>query len=175
MSALNSLLGGIFMKLSTYKGVPEKVLPIVRSAVEAEGLWLWDIEFYKEGSEQILCITLDSENGINIEDCERVSRAIDGPLDEADPISCEYYLQVSSPGIERDLKKREHFEAFIGDDVRVSLYAARKEGVFAGMKVICATLAEISEDGLSITLESDCQREEILFENIAGVKTVYEY
>lgn len=163
------------MKLSTYRGVPEKVLPIVKPVVEAEGLWLWDIEFYKEGSEQILCITLDSENGINIEDCERVSRAIDDPLDKADPISCEYYLQVSSPGIERELKKREHFEAFLGESVRVSFYAARKEGLFSGAKVVCANLDSISEDGLSLTLEMNGNKEEILFENIAGVKTVYEY
>ena len=163
------------MKLSTYKGVPEKVFPIVAPIVEEAGLRLWDIEFYKEGSEQILCITLDSDEGINIEDCERVSRAVDGPLDEADPIPCEYYLQVSSPGIERDLKKREHFEEFIGETIRVSLYAAKKEGVFAGMKVINATLDSLSEDASSLTLELDGKKEEIAFESIAGVKTVYEY
>ena len=141
------------MKLSTYKGVPAKVLPIVEPVVTAEGYYLWDIEFYKEGSEQILCITLDSDDGINIEDCEKVSRAIDAPLDEADPISCEYYLQVSSPGIERELKRYEHFEAFVGETVRASLYSQKKEGLFEGMKVIRATLAAISEDGTSLTLE----------------------
>ena len=61
---------GYFMKLGTYKGVPAKVLPIVEPIVKEQGYYLWDIEFYKEGSEQILCITLDSDEGINIEDCE---------------------------------------------------------------------------------------------------------
>ena len=109
------------MKLGTYKGVPAKVLPIVEPVVKEQGYYLWDIEFYKEGSEQILCITLDSDEGINIEDCEKVSRAIDAPLDEADPISCEYYLQVSSPGIERELIRPEHFAQFIGADIMVKM------------------------------------------------------
>lgn len=163
------------MKLSTYKGVPAKVLPIVEPVVTAEGYYLWDIEFYKEGSEQILCITLDSDDGINIEDCEKVSRAIDAPLDEADPISCEYYLQVSSPGIERELKRYEHFEAFVGETVRASLYSQKKEGLFEGMKVIRATLAAISEDGTSLTLEIDGKSESISLEQIANVKTVYDF
>jgi len=163
------------MKLSTYKGVPAKVLPIVEPIVEAEGYWLWDIEFYKEGSEQILCITLDSEEGINIEDCEKVSRAIDAPLDEADPITCEYYLQVSSPGIERELKRREHFEAFLGEEVRASLYSQRKEGIFSGMKVIRATLDAVNEEGTAITLSLGNKSEELPLEQIAGVKTVYDY
>ena len=163
------------MKLSTYKGVPAKVLPIVEPVVTAEGYYLWDIEFYKEGSEQILCITLDSDDGINIEDCEKVSRAIDAPLDEADPISCEYYLQVSSPGIERELKRYEHFEAFVGETVRASLYSQKKEGLFEGMKVIRATRAAISEDGTSLTLEIDGKSESIPLEQIANVKTVYDF
>ena len=163
------------MKLSTYKGVPAKVLPIVEPVVTAEGYYLWDIEFYKEGSEQILCITLDSDDGINIEDCEKVSRAIDAPLDEADPISCEYYLQVSSPGIERELKRYEHFEAFVGETVRASLYSQKKEGLFEGMKVIRATLAAISEDGTELTLEIDGKSESISLEQIANVKTVYDF
>ena len=163
------------MKLGTYKGVPAKVLPIVEPIVKEQGYYLWDIEFYKEGSEQILCITLDSDEGINIEDCEKVSRAIDAPLDEADPISCEYYLQVSSPGIERELKRYEHFEAFLGEAVRVALYSQKKEGIFDGMKVIRATLSDISEDGSSITLELDGKSEAVLLEQVANVKTVYDF
>ena len=163
------------MKLDTYKGVPAKVFPIVSPIVDELGYYLWDIEFYKEGSEQILCITLDSEEGINIEDCEKVSRAIDAPLDEADPIPCEYYLQVSSPGIERDLKRQDHFEAFVGEDVKVSFYSTRKEGLFSGMKTVRAILGGIAEDGKTLTLELGESFEEIPFEQIANVKTVYDY
>lgn len=163
------------MKLTAYRGVPAKVLTIVEPVVEAEGCQLWDIEFYKEGSEQILCITLDSENGINIEDCERVSRALDAPLDEADPIACEYCLQVSSPGVERDLKKYEHFVASYDEDVKVSFYSQRKEGIFAGSKAARATLREINEEGSMITLELDGKLEQIPLEQIAGVKTVYDF
>jgi len=163
------------MKLDTYKGVPAKVLPIVEPIVESLGYRLWDVEFYKEGSEQILCITLDSEEGINIEDCEKVSRAIDAPLDEADPIPCEYYLQVSSPGIERDLKRKEHFDAFVGEEVKVSFYSTRKEGIFSGVKAGRAWLEAVSEDGRSITLSVNEVLEEIALEQIASVKTVFDY
>ena len=104
-----------------------------------------------------------------------MSRAIDAPLDEADPISCEYYLQVSSPVIERELKRYEHFEAFLGETVRVSLYSQKKEGIFDGMKVIRATLSDISEDGSSITLELDGKSEAVLLEQVANVKTVYDF
>ena len=109
------------MKLSVYRGIPAKVLPVAEPIVTELGYELWDIEYYKEGTDQILCITLDSEEGINIEDCEKVSRALDLPLDEADPIPCEYCLQVSSPGIERDLKRDSHFEQCIGMDIKIKL------------------------------------------------------
>ncbi len=163
------------MKLSAYKGVSAKVLPIVEPIVTELGYELWDVEFYREGSEQILCITLDSENGINIEDCEKVSRAIDEPLDEADPIPCEYYLQVSSPGVERDLKRKEHFEAFVGEEIRVGLYSAMKEGKYSGSKTFNAILLGISEDGSAITVGDDESSETVSLEAVSGVKTVYGF
>ncbi len=163
------------MKLSVYRGIPAKVLPIAEPIVTELGYELWDVEYYKEGTDQILCITLDSENGINIEDCEKVSRALDLPLDEADPIQCEYCLQVSSPGIERDLKKAEHFEAFIGETVRVGFYSTVKEGIFAGMKTVDAVLAGFSEEKAALTLSYLGSEEEVSLEKITGVKTVFDF
>ena len=163
------------MKLSAYRGIPAKVLPIAEPIVTELGYELWDIEYYKEGPDQILCVTLDSEEGINIEDCEKVSRALDLPLDEADPIPCEYCLQVSSPGIERELKKAEHFECFIGERVRVGFYSTVKEGIFAGMKTVDAVLADFSEDEASITLSYNEKEEAVSLEKVTGVKTVFDF
>lgn len=163
------------MKLSVYRGIPAKVLPVAEPIVTELGYELWDIEYYKEGTDQILCITLDSEKGINIEDCEKVSRALDLPLDEADPIPCEYCLQVSSPGIERDLKKAEHFECFIGETVRVGFYSTVKEGIFAGMKTADAILSGFSAEDASITLSYNGNEEAVALEKVTGVKTVFEF
>ena len=97
------------------------VTEIVKPIVEQLGLSLWDVRFVKEGADSCLRIFIDSENGITIEDCEKVSRAVDLPLDEADPISQSYCLEVCSPGIERELKKEEHFQAFIDSPIMVKM------------------------------------------------------
>ena len=97
------------------------VTEIVKPIVEQLGLSLWDVRFVKEGADYFLRIFIDSENGITIEDCEKVSRAVDLPLDEADPIYQSYCLEVCSPGIERELKKEEHFQAFIDSPIMVKM------------------------------------------------------
>ena len=99
----------------------ELVTEIVKPIIEQLGLSLWDVRFVKEGADYFLRIFIDSENGITIEDCENVSRAVDLPLDEADPIPQSYCLEVCSPGIERELKKEEHFQAFIDSPVMVKM------------------------------------------------------
>lgn len=99
----------------------DTVTQIVKPIIEQLGLSLWDVRFVKEGAQYYLRIFIDSENGITIEDCEKVSRAVDLPLDEADPISQSYCLEVCSPGIERELKKEEHFQAFLGSPVMVKM------------------------------------------------------
>ena len=98
------------------------VTELVKPVVEGFGLSLWDVRFEKEGSSWFLRIFIDREDApVDVTDCEKVSRAIDGPLDEADPISQSYYLEVSSPGIERELVKKEHFEQFLGAPVTLKL------------------------------------------------------
>jgi ribosome maturation factor RimP len=103
--------------------IAEKVDELLRSTVEGLGYVLWDVEFVREGTERILRITIDSENGIGIEDCETVHHAIDPIIDEADPIDCSYSLQVSSPGLERDLKTDFHYLSCIGEEVELKLFA----------------------------------------------------
>lgn len=92
------------------------------------GLELWDIEFVKEGSSYFLRIFIDKEGGVSIDDCEAMSRAIDKPLDDADPIEQSYCLEVSSPGIERTLTRDKHFEKYLGKKVKAHLIRPDGEG-----------------------------------------------
>ena len=99
----------------------EKVWDIVEPIIEELDLILWDVRFLKEGADWFLRIFIDHPEGVNINHCEQVSRAVDQPLDDADPITQAYILEVSSPGIERELIRPQHFEQFIGADVMVKM------------------------------------------------------
>ncbi len=97
------------------------VREIVEPLANELGLSIWDVCFLKEGADWYLRIFIDKEGGVSIDDCVDLTHAINGPLDEADPIEQAYFLEVSSPGVERNLVKDEHFEAFIGADIKVKL------------------------------------------------------
>ena len=97
------------------------VTDLVRPITDELGLDLWDVRFEKEGSVWYLRVFLDKEEGVNIDDCENVSRRLSPILDEVDPIEQSYTLEVSSPGIGRDLRRPAHFEAFWGADIHVRL------------------------------------------------------
>lgn len=90
--------------------------------VEANGCTLWDVEYVREAGEWFLRLYIDKEGGVSIEDCEAVSRRVSDLLDEADPIPGSYTFEVSSAGLERALKKPEHFAACMGQAVDVKLY-----------------------------------------------------
>lgn len=104
-------------KSNTVSRVQQIVEPFAREL----GLEIWDIRFLKEGTDWYLRIFIDREGGISIDDCVDLTHAITKPLDEADPISQSYTLEVSSPGVERELVKPEHFEKFIGSAVMMRL------------------------------------------------------
>ena len=105
-------------------GIAEKVFALIKGTVERENVTLWDVRFVKEGASYFLRVYIDKEEGVNIDDCTNVSHAIDPVIDEADPIDKAYYLEVCSPGLERELTRPEHFERFIGSAVKVKLYKA---------------------------------------------------
>lgn len=88
------------------------VTDLVRPITDELGLDLWDVRFEKEGSTWYLRIFLDKEEGVNIDDCENVSRRLSPILDETDPIVQSYTLEVSSPGIGRDLRRRSILKRF---------------------------------------------------------------
>ena len=98
-----------------------KVWELCEPIVTSLGLSLWDVRYVKEGAQWYLRVFIDKPEGVDINDCERVSRAINDPLDELDPIENAYCLEVCSPGIERELVRDEHFEQFLGADVMVRL------------------------------------------------------
>ena len=95
---------------------------LAEPVAEELGYVIWDTEYVKEGGRYILRYTIDKDGGVDINDCERFHRAIDPLLDEADPIEESYTLEVSSPGIERELKYEWHYECCVGDTVEVRLY-----------------------------------------------------
>lgn len=102
---------------STVSAVWDIAQPIAREL----GLELWDVRFVKEGVSWYLRIFIDKDGGVDINDCENMSRALDAPLDEADPIDRSYCLEVSSPGIERELTREEHFTACLGERIKLRL------------------------------------------------------
>ena len=92
----------------------EKVYQLIQSTVEAQGVHLWDVRFLKEGASWYLRVYIDKPGGITIDDCTQVSHAIDPVIDQADPIDLSYYLEVCSPGVERELTRPQHYEQFVG-------------------------------------------------------------
>ena len=102
--------------------ITEKVTALARPIVEEEGCSLWDVEYVREAGTNYLRIYIDRQGGVDIADCERISRRLDPVLDEADPIPDSYVFEVGSAGIERELKRPGDFEAFLGSEVEVKLY-----------------------------------------------------
>ena len=125
------------------------VWKIIEPIANNLGLDIWDIQFVKEGTQWYLRIFIDNENGVTIEDCENLSRAIDKPLDEHDPISQSYCLEVCSPGIERELKCPEHFRAFIGANVIVKTIRPIENG----LREFNAILKDFNNNIISLQLE----------------------
>lgn len=150
-------------------GVVGAVRKIAEPLAENLGYVLWDVEYVKVGADMYLRITIDSEEGITIEDCERMHRAIDPLLDEADPIEDAYHLEVSSPGIERDLKEDWQIDACEGWDVEVRLYAP-----LDGAKSYLGVLKGLDENGGVVV---DCGGTDRTFQraSIASLKTRYEF
>ena len=154
-----------------YTGIPARVKPLVEKAAAAAGCTVWDIEFVKEGPDHILRITIDKDSpeGVGIDDCEAVHRALDPMLDEADPIESSYLLQVSSPGIERELTLPEHVSACAGERAQIRLFAP-----VDGRKVYEGDIGGISAD-LAVTLITDGGNMEFPFESISKMKLIYDF
>ena len=148
--------------------VTELVAEFARPIVEAQGCELWDVEYVREGSEYFLRLYLDKEGGVDINDCEAVSRAVDPILDEKDPIPGSYHFEVCSAGLERVLKRPGDFLRFLGSPITVKLYRPRN-----GLKEIPCVLKEY--DAGKLTVEAG--KETITFEKseVAQVRLRVEF
>lgn len=150
------------------KNIASEVAELLTPVVEGLGYRLWDVEYAKEGTEWILRITIDSDNGIGIEDCEKVHRAIDPVLDDRDPIESSYRLEVSSPGIERELRVDAHFIASIGVEIEIKLFRP-----LDGQRIYRGVLRAY-EDKV-IVIESNSGEVRIPRADASIVKTVFEF
>ena len=135
--------------------VTDLVASFAKPIVESHGCQLWDVEYVREGSDYFLRLYLDKEGGVDITDCERISRAVDPILDEKDPIKESYHFEVCSAGLERALKRPQDFERFMGSPVTVKLYRPR-----CGLKEIPAVLRGYEEGRVTV----EAGKETITFE-----------
>ena len=143
-----------------------QVRELVTPTVEALGYSVWDVEYAKEGADWHLTVTIDSPDGIDLVACETVHRAIEPLIDEADPIEGFYYLNVSSPGVERELKSEAHILACIGERCEAKLFVARN-----GVKALRGILTSC-EDG-KITLSCEEGDVTLARTEISKLRTVY--
>jgi len=141
---------------------------LVSGTVQELGYELCDVEFLKEQGNWVLTLYIHSPEGITLDDCEKVSRAVDPILDEADPIEQSYYLSVSSLGIDRPLKKQRDFERNLGNVVEVKLYAPRNK-----KKEFMGELVSFDEEGFLINTK-DAQ-ERFTYKETAQVRPHIEF
>ncbi len=127
-----------------------EVTELIQPIVESMGLLLWNVCYVKEGSEYYLRIFIDKDGGVTIDDCENVTRAIDEPLDRLDPIDGNYILEVSSPGVERELILDWHFDRYLGAPVMVKLIRPDESGI----REYKGTLISHSKETVTLMLES---------------------
>ena len=135
--------------------ITDRVQQLVLPIVQAHGCRLWDVEYVREGDQRFLRLYIDKDGGVDIADCEAISRAADPILDEADPIPESYHFEVCSAGIERALKRPSDFEVFMGSLIMVKLYRPKN-----GVKEIPGILrgyedgrVTVEMNGEAITLE----------------------
>ena len=149
--------------------IEEKVESLIKDKIEHIGYELYDVEYVKEGKDYYLRIFIDSPNGIDLNDCEKVNNEINDLLDEADYIKEAYFLEVSSPGVERVLKEDKHLEANIGTEVNVKLF--KKDDL--GKKEYKGILKNFDKEKIILKVEG--KNIEIERKNISQIKTVYNW
>lgn len=157
------------------KKIADAVYDLVLPVADEQELVIWDVEYVREGGRYVLRITIDREDGVDIDHCEAFHRAIDPVLDAADPISEPYVLEVSSPGIERELKNDFHLSACEGWQVEVKLYAPMN-----GAKVFRGVLLPCGDGKITIGIgnyDPETGGETLSFERsaVAKVQTYFDF
>ena len=131
--------------------IEERVEKLLKPTIEKIGYELYDVEYAKEGKNYFLRIFIDKPEGIDLNDCEKVNDAINDILDEADYIKEQYFLEVSSPGIEKILKKDKHLEQNKGQEIQIKLFQKDQEG----KKEYQGTLKDFQETTITIIITDD--------------------
>lgn len=147
--------------------IEERTEKIIKPIIQNLGYSIYDIQYVKEGKDYYLRIFIDSKNGIGLEDCEKVNNAITDILDEKDYIKESYFLEISSPGIERILRKEQHLKDNIGNKVSVSLFKQLDKS-----KQIIGTLEKFDNENIYV---KDKDVLKIERKNISLIKTVYDW
>ena len=145
----------------------EKVEGILSKEINNLGYELYDIEYVKEGKDYFLRVYIDSKKGIDLNDCERVSNQITEILDKEDYIKEQYFLEVSSPGVERILRKEKHLKDNIGNTIQIKLFKS-----IEGQKQLIGTLKSFDSNNIIIFLEKEIKVDR---KNISQIKTVYNW
>ena len=158
-----ALGGDIFLS-----NIESKVEKLIKDIIADLGYELYDIQYVKEGKDNYLRIFIDKDGIVDINDCEKVNNAINDILDSDGPINESYYLEVSSPGLERVLRKKEHFEKQIGNEIQVKLYKA-----IDGKKELLGILKSITDD--TFTIQVDGKTIEIDLKDTSVVKTTFDF
>ncbi len=159
------------MKMKKFGPTEQIVFDLAKPIADECGSQIWDVRFEKEGASWYLRVFIDREEGVTIDDCEAVSRPLSDILDEKDPISQGYFLEVGSAGLERELIRESHFEASLGEFVTVKLFKA-----IDGVKEFTAKLAAYDKEKLTLAFpldENEDNSKEILLADIAAVR-LYE-
>lgn len=148
--------------------IEEKVESLCTPVIEELGYELYDVEYVKEGKDYFLRIYIESDKGIDLNDCEKVSNSITDLLDKEDPIPDMYFLEVSSTGVEKLLRKDKHLEKNIGSEVLIKLYKQ-----IDGKKEFKGFLNSFDKESITILIDN----EEIKLDrkNISQIKTVYNW
>lgn len=148
--------------------IEKKIQDLVEEKINKLGYELYDVEYVKEGKDYYLRIYIDNKTGISLEDCEKVNNAITDTLDEADYIKEQYFLEISSCGLERILRKDKHLVANRGKEIEIKLFKT-----FDGKKQYRGILNSFDEDSIIIDIENLQKR--IPRKEIAQIKTIYEW
>ena len=135
------------------KKVTELVRELAEGVVEENGCTLWDVEYVREAGQWYLRLYIDKEGGVDILDCEAISRRVSDLLDEADPIESSYIFEVASAGLERPLKRPGDFERFMGSPVTLKTYRPRD-----GRKEFAGTLAGYRDGAVEIQIDGETLR-----------------
>ncbi len=148
--------------------IEEKVEELVTKPINDLGYNVYDVTYTKEGKDNYLRIFIDSENGISLDDCEKVNNAITDMLDEANYVKDQYFLEISSPGIERHIRKEKHLKESIGKEINIKLFKAIEK-----QKEVTGILKSFDE--ANIIIETETQELSIERKNISLMKLDYKW